>query len=42
MIRSLMHAAAFAVVVASTALAAEVRTYPVPEGAGPHERGSRP
>jgi virginiamycin B lyase len=42
MIRSLMHAAAFAVVVASTALAAEVRTYPVPEGAGPHDVAPAP
>ena len=42
MIRGLMHAAAFAVVVASTALAAEVRTYPVPEGAGPHDVAPAP
>jgi virginiamycin B lyase len=37
-----MHAAAFAVVVASTALAAQVRTYPVPEGAGPHDVAPAP
>jgi virginiamycin B lyase len=42
MIRSLMRAAAFAVAVAGTALAAEVRTYPVPEGAGPHDVAPAP
>ena len=42
MIRALMRAAAFAVVVAGTAVAAEVRTYPVPEGAGPHDVAPAP
>jgi virginiamycin B lyase len=42
MMRALMQAAAFAVAVAGTAVAAEVRTYPVPEGAGPHDVAPAP